>query len=217
MIKLVIFDLDGTAVDTLESLAYTVNRVMRRLGLREMPVDNFRYYAGDGARKMVKRCLKDAGDPTASHLEEALEIYREEFKRGCTYHVKPFPELTETLEDLREYGVFLAICTNKGQPYAEAVIKKVYGKNMFDYILGEGSGFPRKPEPDGALHIAEHLGVTPEECVYVGDTNTDMKTGLAAEMYTVGVTWGFRTREELESFHPDRVIDRPQELLDIQM
>ena len=129
MIKLVIFDLDGTAVDTLESLAYSVNRVMRRLGLREMPVENFKYYAGDGARKMIKRCLKDAGDPTASQLEDALDIYREEFKKGCTYHVKPFPGLTETLEDLREYGVFLAICTNKGQSYAEAVIKKVYGKN----------------------------------------------------------------------------------------
>ena len=128
MIKLVIFDLDGTAVDTLESLAYSVNRVMRRLGLREMPVENFKYYAGDGARKMIKRCLKDAGDPTASRLEDALDIYREEFKKGCTYHVKPFPGLTETLEDLREYGVFLAICTNKGQSYAEAVIKKVYGR-----------------------------------------------------------------------------------------
>ena len=217
MIRLVIFDLDGTAVDTLESLAYTVNRVMKRLGLREMPVENFKYYAGDGARKMIKSCLKDAGDITASHLDEALDIYCEEFKKGCTYHVKPFPGLTETLEDLREYGVQLAICTNKAQMYAESVIKKVYGKNMFDYILGEGSGYPRKPEPDGALHIAEHLGVTPEECLYVGDTNTDMKTGLAAEMYTVGVTWGFRTREELEAFHPHRVIDRPQELLDIQM
>ena len=75
MIRLVIFDLDGTAVDTLESLAYTVNRVMKRLGLREMPVENFKYYAGDGARKMIKRCLKDAGDITASHLDEALDIY----------------------------------------------------------------------------------------------------------------------------------------------
>lgn len=217
MIRLIIFDLDGTIADTLESLAYTTNQVMRRLQLREMPFENFKYYAGKGATHMVKSCLKDAGDPAASHLDEAMQIFWEEFKKGCTYHVKPFPGLTETLEDLRDYGVLLAICTNKAQANAESVIRKVYGKHMFDYILGEGSGFPRKPDPEGALHIAEHLGVTPEECVYVGDTNTDMQTGLAAQMYTVGVTWGFRTRQELEACKPDKIISRPQELLDIEM
>lgn len=215
MIRLVILDLDGTAVNTLESLAYTSNRVMRSLGLREMPADHFRYYAGDGAAHMLSRCMKDAGDPEAAGLEDALTLYKEEFKTGCTYQVKPYDGLPEVFAKFRERGVSLAICTNKAQPYAEAVIHKVYGTELFQIILGEGSGHPRKPDPEGVLHIARQLGVKPEECLYVGDTNTDMKTGLAAGMYTVGVTWGFRPREELESFSPDRVIDRPAELLEI--
>ena len=217
MIRLVIFDLDGTTLNTLESLAYTANRVMKRLGLSEMPVENFKRYAGDGTHKMLKRCLRDAGDPTASHLEEAYDMYMEEFKTGCTYHVAAYPEMDRTLEDLREYGVQLAICTNKEQSYAEFVIEKIYGKNVFHYILGRGSGYAIKPDPEGALHIAEELGMTPEECMYVGDTSPDMKAGLAAGMYTVGVTWGFRTREDLMKLNPDRIIDHPRELLDIQM
>lgn len=217
MIKLVILDLDGTAVDTLESLAYTSNRVMRSLGLQEMPSDHFKYYAGDGAENMLRRCMKDAGDPEALKLAEALTIYKEEFKTGCTHQVKPYEGLPEVFTRFREQEVSLAICTNKAQPYAEAVIHKVYGKELFQIIMGEGSGYPRKPNPEGVLHIAQQLGVKPEECLYVGDTNTDMKTGLAAGMYTVGVTWGFRPRSELESFAPHRIIDRPEELLDIEL
>lgn len=217
MVRLVILDLDGTAVDTLESLAYTSNRVMRSLGLNEMPADHFRYYAGDGAEHMLRRCMKDAGDPEALRLKEALTLYKEEFKTGCTHQVKPYEGLPEVFAKLREQGVSLAICTNKAQPYAEAVIHKVYGEKLFQMILGEGSGYPRKPSPEGVLHIAEQLGVAPGECLYVGDTNTDMKTGMAAGMYTVGVTWGFRPREELELFSPEQIIDRPEELLQIQL
>lgn len=217
MVKLVILDLDGTAVNTLESLAYTSNRVMRSLGLKEMPTDHFQYYAGDGAENMLRRCMKDAGDPEALKLKEALAIYKEEFKKGCTYQVKPYEGLPEVFTRLREQGVFLAICTNKAQPYAEKVIHEVYGSELFQIIMGEGSGYPRKPSPEGVLHIAQQLGVVPEDCLYVGDTNTDMKTGLAAGMYTVGVTWGFRPRSELESFSPHQIIDRPDELLDIEI
>ena len=217
MIRLMIMDLDGTCVNTLESLAYSTNNVLKHLGLKELPLDNYRLYCGDGYVKQVKRALRDAGDPGLSHLDEALALYKKEFRKGCTYHVKSYPELTETLEDLRDYGLQFAICTNKPQENAEAVIHKVYGRNMFDYILGDGAGFPRKPDPESCLFIAEHLGVTPEQCIYVGDSNTDMKTGLAAGMFTIGVTWGFRGRAELEACEPDKIIDHPRELLDIEI
>lgn len=217
MIQLIIWDLDGTTADTLESIAHSANICMKNHHLAQMPVDNFRFYAGDGARQMLKRCLKDAGDTNAEYLEQVVEEYWKVFQTGCTYHVKSFKGLPETLEKLKNYGVLLAICTNKAQPYAEAVVEAVYGKDLFNYILGEQEGIPRKPATDGVLKIAEDLGVAPDECVYIGDTNTDMKTGKAAGMYTIGVTWGFRTREELEMYEPDLIINKPEELLELPL
>lgn len=217
MKRLIIFDLDGTVGDTVESLAYTVNRCLKQFSFSPLPEKSFYYYAGDGARKMLERSLRAAGDKKGEYLDQIYELYCEEFKTGCTVGVKSFPGLPHVLEQLKEYGIMLAVCSNKAQQFAEAVIAKIYGEGVFDYILGERSDIPRKPDPAGPLHIAEELGVTPDECIYVGDTNTDMRTGLAAEMYTVGVTWGFRPRKELEEFHPDRIIDRPEELLELNI
>ena len=217
MKRLIIFDLDGTVGDTVSSLAYTANRCLKKLSLPELPEENFNYYAGDGARKMLERALRDAGDKRGERLDELLELYWKEFETGCTMGVKSYPGLPHVLEQLKEYGLLLAICSNKAQHYAEAVVHKIYGDNLFDYILGERLDIPRKPDPAGPLRIAAKLGVTPEECVYVGDTNTDMATGANAEMFTVGVTWGYRKREELEEYHPDMIIDRPQQLLELSM
>jgi phosphoglycolate phosphatase len=217
LIKLIIWDLDGTTADTLESLAHSVNICMRKHNLAQMPIENFRFYAGDGARTMLERCLKDAGDKDGQYLDQVFEEYCQIFHKGCTYRVKSFEGLPETLENLKNYGVLLAICSNKAQPYAEAVVEKIYGKDTFNYILGEQEGIPRKPAADGVLKIAEDLGVDPDECVYIGDTNTDMKTGKAAGMYTIGVTWGFRSREELEQYEPDLIINRPEELLELPL
>lgn len=217
MIRLVIFDLDGTIVNTLESLAYTANRVMERMGLAQMPSENFRMYAGNGGRKMVSRCLNDAGDSGASRIDEAMKLYAEEFEEGCIYKVKAYPGMEDTLDDLREYGVQLAVCTNKAQKYAQKVTDAVYGHNYFNYVLGDGNGHALKPDPEGLLHIAESLGVTPEECVYVGDSDVDMITGKAAGMYTVGAAWGFRPKSELAACEPDQIIEHPEELLNIQL
>jgi len=217
MKRLIIFDLDGTVGDTLSSLAYTANLCLEKLGLPPSPEENFNFYAGDGARIMLERCLLDVGDKKGEHLEEFLSLYREAFKTGCTYHVKSYPGLPETLARLKEYGMLLAVCTNKAQPYAEAVIHRIYGDSLFDMIVGEQEGIPRKPDPTGVLYIAEKLGATPEECVYVGDSDTDMQTGKNADMYTVGVTWGFRSRSELEAYKPDWIIDTPGQLMELEI
>ena len=166
---------------------------------------------------MLERALRDVGDKKGEHLDELLELYWKEFETGCTMDVKSYPGLPHVLEQLKACGMLLAVCSNKAQPYAEAVIHKIYGDGLFDYILGERPGIPRKPDPAGPLKIADKLGVTPEECVYIGDTNTDMKTGANAEMFTIGVTWGYRERRELEELEPDMIIDHPQQLLELNI
>lgn len=217
MKRLMIFDLDGTIGDTVASLAYSVNKVFEQLELPAQPEKNFCYYAGDGAKMMLTRALKDAGDKNGDLLDEAMALYPGIFETGCLVGVKSFPGLPETLDKLKEYGMQLAVCTNKAQHFAEAVVSEIYGENFFDYILGERPDIPRKPAPDGPLFIMEELGVSPDECVYVGDTNTDMETGRNADMYTVGVTWGFRDRKELMQYGADLIIDRPEELLELAL
>ena len=194
MIKACIFDLDGTLADTLESMAYVANEIMQKYGLKTLPTDNFRYYSGEGADMLMQRALKDAGDKELIHYEEGRRLYREMFAADPMYKVVPYEGMPETLKELKKRGIRLAVCSNKPHPAAVKVIAQLYGDD-FDMVLGQSDAIRRKPAPDGPLMIAGKFGVRPEECMYVGDTSTDMKTGKAAGMFTVGALWGFRDRE----------------------
>ena len=215
MIKACVFDLDGTLADTLDSLSFLANQVLKEFGLKELPRENFKYYAGEGATMLVRRILRDAGDPDLTLLPEADRIYRERFAKDPLYKVVPYDGMIETLQKLKEEGILLAVCTNKPQAATDKVIHTLFG-DLFDIMVGQRDGLPRKPAPDSALLIAETLGVRPEECMYVGDTATDMQTGLGAGMFTVGALWGFRTREELVSNHAQALAEKPTDLLDIR-
>ena len=128
------------------------------------------------------------------------------------YQVKPYDGIRELLEALKSRGISIAVLSNK--PHARTVenIETIFGKGYFDYVAGEQPGIPRKPDPAGVRRILDRFRVKPEECLYFGDTSTDMQTGLGAGLVTVGVTWGFRDRTELESFHPQYVISHPREV-----
>ncbi len=215
MIKACIFDLDGTLADTLDSLATVANGVLRDFGLRELPRENFKYYAGEGATMLVRRCLKDAGDPELTLLEKMDQVYRERFNANPLYLVRAYEGMPETLRQLKEEGMFLGVCTNKPQEAALKVIRTLFG-DVFDEIVGQQEGLPRKPAPDGALLLASRFGVQPQECMYIGDTATDMQTGLGAGMFTVGALWGFRTREELEENHAQELAESPADLCRIR-
>ena len=188
MIKACIFDLDGTLADTLESMAYVANEIMQKYGLKTLPTDNFRYYSGEGADMLMQRALKDAGDKELIHYEEGRRLYREMFAADPMYKVVPYEGMPETLKELKKRGIRLAVCSNKPHPAAVKVIAQLYGDD-FDMVLGQSDAIRRKPAPDGPLMIAGKFGVRPEECMYVGDTSTDMKTGKAAGMFTVGALW----------------------------
>ncbi len=209
MYKCCVFDLDGTLINTIFALTRTINKVLERFGYAPIDEDHTRIFVGDGYKKFVERTLIYRGDKDLACLEEALLLYCQVFEENCLYRIEAYDGMRELLAWLKEQGFKLAVLTNKADAQAKATIEKVYGSHMFDLITGERPDVKRKPDPEGALYTARTLGVLPEECLYLGDTNTDMRTRIGAGMDTVGVTWGFRDREELEAFHPKFLADHP--------
>lgn len=213
MIKACIFDLDGTLADTVESIAVATNRALADVGLGPLPTPNYKYYAGDGAKTLIERALRDCGDTALEHFQKVYDIYSEFFKKDCTFKVTVFDGIRETLAGLKERGIKIAVLSNKPHERTLDVIRSLFGDDVFDRVQGQIEGILRKPDPEGALLTAKNLGVLPEECMYIGDTNVDMQTGNAAGMYTVGVLWGFRSRAELEENNAHHIVAHPTELL----
>lgn len=213
MIRCCIFDLDGTLLDTLKALTYTTNLVLEYFGLGPVDEEHMKCFVGDGYQMQLRRALRHCGDEDDGHLQESFPLYTRLFAEHCLYQVRPYEGIEELLAGLKARGIRIAVLSNK--PHARTVenIETVFGKGYFDYIAGEQPGIPKKPDPAGVLRILEAFHVQPEECLYLGDTNTDMKTGLGAGLKTAGVTWGFRDRKELEAFHPQYIIDHPGEVL----
>ena len=154
MIKACIFDLDGTIADTLESMAYVANEIMEKFSLKPQPADNFRYYSGEGADMLIRRCLIDAGDPELVHYEEVRELYRRKFDEDPLYKVVPYKDMPETLQKLKHAGLKMDVCSNKPHVAAQKVVKAIYG-DLFDEVMGQQEGIRRKPAPDGPLKIAD--------------------------------------------------------------
>ena len=214
MIRCCIFDLDGTLLDTVKALTYTTNLVLAQFGYGPVGEDHMKRFVGDGYKMQMERALRFAGDENLDHYEESLSLYMELFAKHCLYEVKPYEGIRELLEGLKEKGILTGVLSNK--PHARTVenIETIFGKGYFDAVLGEQPGVAKKPDPAGVRQILKQFGAKPEECLYFGDTNTDMKTGLGAGLITVGVTWGFRPKEELEAFHPHFIIQNPLEVFE---
>ena len=210
-----IFDLDGTLCDSVESIAWSGNHMLADLGMRQASLEDYKVFVGDGVDVLMRRLLRFGGDEEGVRFEEAKRRYMEYFKEGCLYAVKPYPGIPEALERLKKQGAKLAVLSNKPHGNTIDVIRMVFGEGYFDLVQGQSELFPRKPAPDGALYLAERLGAAPGECLYVGDTGTDMKTGKAAGMYTIGVLWGFRGEEELLRDGADCIVSEAGELADI--
>lgn len=215
MYRLCIFDLDGTLLNTISALTYTTNMTLSAFGLPGIVPEQTKRMVGDGYKKQMERALTACGDEKLTHYEEALPLYMKNFAKYCMRDVKPYDGIPHLLAYLRENQVKIAVFSNKPHDQAVENIETVFGNGYFDCVRGEQPGTPKKPAPDGALSICAELKIKPEECLYLGDTNTDMRTGIAAGMDTVGVTWGFRDREELESFSPKYLVDAPAQVEEI--
>lgn len=211
--RAVIFDLDGTLADTLESLAYCTNRALATEGLGSIEKERFKRFVGDGATVQIERCLRFAGDEGLTKFEAVYREYLEIFARDCMYGVKPYDGIPGLLAELKKRGIRAAVFSNKPHLQAENVVISLFGEGAFDAVRGQQPKVPKKPAPEGVFLLEEELQVPAEAVVYVGDTDTDMRTGRAAGVFTVGALWGFREREELERNGADAVIERPEELL----
>lgn len=211
--KACIFDLDGTLTNTLESMTYSVNLTLEEMGLSKITKDQCRLFVGNGARVLMEKSLKAAGDTDASRIEEGMEIYGRIFDRNCTYHVTPYKGIPEMLKALKDKGIQLAVLSNKPDRQTVKVVKAIFGEELFDYAQGQKEGIRRKPEPDGVWYLMEQMHVSKEECLYIGDSEVDAATGRNAGLKTIGVLWGFRDRKTLETAGADDLIDRPDELL----
>lgn len=210
-----IFDLDGTLLNTIHALTYTTNQVLGRLGLAQVDEAHMKVFVGNGYKKQMERSLLYAGDKELKHFEESLSIYKEEFAKHCMYQVEPYEGIRQLLTWLKEKNVKIGVLTNKPHQRAVENIEGIFGKGYFDFIQGEQEGIPKKPDPTGLLAMIKSMGARPKDCLYFGDTNTDMETGRAGGADTAGVLWGFRSKEELEAFHPKYLLNKPEELIRI--
>ena len=211
-IKACIFDLDGTTLDTVESIGSTVNLVLEEIGLKQHDMESYKVFAGDGQFELIKRALMASGDTALACYEKAISRYTELFEERCTYKVAPYEGIRELFDNLKKSGIKICIFSNKRQENVEHILRQLFGEDYFDMVLGQRDDYKRKPSGEGIRIILDKIGVEASECLYIGDTNTDMLTGKNYGLYTVGVLWGFRTKEELMDAGADALVSTPQEI-----
>lgn len=212
MKKLVIFDLDGTLLNTIADLATATNQALQHYGYPTHEVDAYRFFVGNGINKLFERAL-----PESERTEENILKIRSEFVPYYDIHnadlSRPYPGIAELLEALQQKGVLIAVASNKYQAAARKLVTYYFPNIRFAEVLGQREGVPTKPDPAIVNDILAQTGVKREEVLYVGDSNVDMQTAHNAGVTAVGVSWGFRPRTELEALHPAHIIDKAEELL----
>lgn len=213
MYKVCIFDLDGTLTDTLESITYSVNKTLDELGFADITMEQCRQFVGDGARVLMERTLRAVGDTELEKIECAMEVYGRIFGENCTYHVTAYEGIMDMLDGLKERGIKTAVLSNKPHQQSIDVVAEILGKDRFSCVNGQREGIEKKPNPAGVFETMKFLNVTKEECLYIGDSEVDMETARRAGLTSVGVSWGFRSREVLQNAGADYIIDKPCELL----
>ena len=213
MVKACIFDLDGTLANTLPTLVHFVNRALGECGYAALESDCIRMLVGSGADKLMRDSLTASkGGYTEDEVIALRRAYDNGYDNAPMYLTEAYDGMCDTLKQLKEHGLKLGVLSNKPHYLTVQVVQMLF-PDTFDVCYGQRAEIARKPAPDGALLIAEELGISPEKCLYLGDTGVDMKTGHAAGMTTVGVLWGFRPKSELVEHKADHIISHPSELL----
>ncbi len=212
MYQAIIFDLDGTLLDSLEDLGDAVNSVLNDKGFPTHSMESYRYFIGDGARILVKRALPE-NQRNEETIDECLAAFQQSYHRHWNVKTKPYVGINAVLNELAARQIKMAIFSNKPHEFVLQFVNEWLSDWEFDAVLGQQDAFPRKPDPTGALQIARQLNIAPENFLYFGDSGTDMQTAVAANMFPVGVLWGFRPLEELETTGAKALIEKPSEIL----
>ena len=213
-IKLVIFDLDGTLLDTIADLAQAANYALRQNGYSEHPIEAYRFFVGNGINNLIKRAL-----PESSRTEENVMKLRRDFVEYYNDHnadlTQPYPGIVPLLEKLQREGIALAVASNKYQQATETLIARYFPSVDFCAVFGQREKIPIKPDPQIVYDILSIARVDKDRTVYVGDSGVDMKTAFSAGVKSIGVVWGFRPKEELEENGACFLADQAEKIPDI--
>ncbi len=207
----IIFDLDGTLLDTLHDIVETANAVLTHYGFPIHPYKDYQNFVGDGLSVLMERITPRGTDTTVikSCCHLFVQLYANNWMKTC----RPYQDIEAMLAAIREKGLIMAVLSNKPHAFTKLFINKYFPGDHFACVYGQREGFAKKPDPAVALEIAKKVKVRPEKMFFVGDTPIDIRTGKASGMTTVGVAWGFRSIRELEKENPNIIINNPMELL----
>ncbi|MBQ4517790.1 MAG: HAD family hydrolase [Clostridia bacterium] len=214
MIKGVIFDLDGTILNTIDDLSDSMNYMLRHFGFPEHSDLFYHMQAvGSGAKNYVKNCLPEDVRENEDQLEACLAFYKTYYNEHSSIKTKPYDGVAEMMQYLKDANIQIAILSNKPDEPVKELAKCWFSEFSIPCVYGERVGIPRKPDPEGPLAIAHELGLAPSEIAFVGDSDVDIKTGLNAGMTAIGVLWGFRTKEQLQEAGAEYLVDSKDEFI----
>ena len=213
MIKLAVFDLDGTLCDTIEDLAASVNFALSSLGFNTHPTELYKYMVGSGMKNLVFRALPEE-KRSEVEVEKANTIMLDYYKDHFADKTRVYDGITKLLLKLKEKGIHIAVCTNKSHDMAVKVIDKLF-PNTFDTVIGKSDDRPLKPDPFSVNEIMNHYGVNPNETVFIGDSGIDIITALNSKTIPIGVLWGFRDEAELKQNGARHIAEAPKDILEI--
>jgi phosphoglycolate phosphatase len=214
MIKAIVFDLDGTLLNTLESIGNAFNRSLRKLELPVHEIDRYRYFIGDGVFNCARRALPP-DHCNEENVNKLVEIERLDYATSWKDDAQPYDGIQALLDSLRGADYRLAVLTNKDDVFAQQCVRHFFPATQFDCVVGHSESVPHKPDATGGNLIAEQLGLATHELAMIGDTSIDIHTAQACNMFSVGVLWGFREIAELEEAGANRIIASPSQLLDV--
>ena len=210
-VELLIFDLDGTLADTLAGICDGVCLAMERYGYPKRSMEEVRHAIGNGARELIRRSMPEEASADAALVDRVFadydRLYEQTFRHACAYE-----GMAQTLATLRERGYRLAVLSNKQDRYVKTLTEELFDGELFCFAAGQ-TDLPKKPDPTVPLRLARELGIPPERCAMIGDSEVDIRTGKNAGMRSVGCSWGYRERETLSAENADVMISHPQQLL----
>jgi len=209
-IKALIFDMDGTILNTLEDLADTTNYALQMHGMPTHSMDEIRMYVGNGIGKLIERAVPAGTDQDTT--KKVLDTFKEYYKDHCAIKTRPYDGILELLETLRSMGYLTAVVSNKAD-FAVQSLCKDYFDGLFDASVGEKEGIRRKPAPDSVFDVLQQLSIQPKEAIYIGDSDVDMETAANAQMEAIAVLWGFRDKEFLLAHGATRFAKIPKDIL----
>ncbi|PCI27353.1 MAG: HAD family hydrolase [SAR324 cluster bacterium] len=212
--KAIIFDLDGTLLNTLEDLGDTVNLILAAKILPTHDLEAYQYFIGEGARNLIQRALPEK-ERKETLIDECFAEFNRIYANNWKIKSKPYPGISTMLDKLSRQGISLNVLSNKPHSFTLQCVAAMLPEWSFQVVFGQREDVPRKPDAAGALEIAAMLGFNANEILYMGDSATDMKTAANAGMDAVGVTWGYRPQEELESNGAKFIIHHPEELISL--